>query len=322
MLNKLKSKYEQYLAANKFKGNPPMLYESMNYIMNIGGKRVRPILTLLGAKVSGGKLEAALPVAHALEVFHNFTLAHDDIMDDAPTRRGKPSLHVKENTATAILAGDNMMITAFDIILNADLPNKTAILETLTNTAREVCEGQQMDMDFEKINHVTIEQYIEMIRLKTAVLLGCCLQCGSISANAPQSTYKLLYSFGVNIGIAFQIMDDYLDLYGNSELTGKRTGGDILAAKKTALFNLAWSNANQLQREKLELWFDKTKTDEDTRLANTSRLFDELNIQQRCKTLMEERFSSAKELLVNSTLNKSDYQDLLDLVEFLRSREE
>ncbi|MCO6494970.1 MAG: polyprenyl synthetase family protein [Bacteroidetes bacterium] len=319
MLESIKEKYEQYLSGNHFAGKPEKLYDSMNYIMSIGGKRIRPILTLLGAKIAGGEMDKALPLAHAMEVFHNFTLVHDDIMDEAPTRRGKSTLHIKENTATAILTGDNMVIASFDIILQTELPNKIQILKTLTQTAKEVCEGQQMDMDFEKMTHVGLEQYIEMIRLKTAVLLGCCLKCGSLSADASLEISETLYDFGVNTGIAFQIMDDYLDCYGNPELTGKQLGGDILSAKKTALYNLAWDKADTEQRQNLSEWFNKTQTNEGERLQHTMQLFEELGIARSGKDLMELYFSKAKDLLEKSTI--TNYQPLLEMINFLRSRE-
>lgn len=321
MLQSIKSEYEQYLSENTFHGVPPKLYASMNYIMAIGGKRLRPILTLLGAEISGGDLAKAMPVAHAMEVFHNFTLVHDDIMDEAPTRRGKTSLHIKENIATAILAGDNMVIASYDIILKADVPNKIQILENLSQTAREVCEGQQMDMDFEKLPSVSSEHYIEMIRLKTAVLLGCCLKCGSLSANASPLIANTLYHFGVNIGIAFQIMDDYLDAFGKPELTGKQLGGDILTAKKTALYNLAWENANSEQKTQLALWYDKSKTDGQSRLHQTMQLFGELKIEEAGQELMENYFTKAKEVLISSTIPASQYSPLKEMIDLLRMRE-
>lgn len=320
MLDQLKTQYETYLQKNPFSGNPSTLYDSMNYIMQLGGKRIRPILTLLGAKVVGGNTATAMPIAHALEVFHNFTLVHDDIMDKAPTRRGKQTLHIKENTATAILAGDNMLVAAYVIVLNSKLENKDIILEMLSQTAREICEGQQLDMDFENMDYVRLESYIHMISLKTAVLLGCCLKCGSLTVKNNPQINDALYNFGVNAGIAFQIMDDYLDAFGDTNLTGKQTGGDIIAAKKTALFNLAYEKASTDQRKNLLIWFDTQQTKAETRLQNTLFLFQELATAQAASELMEEYFNKAYTALENSGLVESNKEDLHQVIEFLRGR--
>jgi geranylgeranyl diphosphate synthase type II len=318
MLDTLKNDYEDYLNANQFVGNPARLYDSMNYIMQLGGKRIRPILTILGAEICGGSRQKALPVAHAIEVFHNFTLVHDDIMDEAPTRRSQPSLHLKENMATAILAGDNMMITAYDLIMQSDIEEKLPILKIFSQTAREICEGQQMDMDFEKEEHVGLERYLEMIRLKTAVLLGCCLKCGSLVAEAKSDIAQKLYEFGVNIGIAFQIMDDLLDAFGNPEITGKQPGGDILAGKKTALFNLAMQDGNSENIQNLKLWFDKSKTSSDVRLQHTMNLFTELGVAQKANKLMQFYFDKAN--LALEGLENINTNPLLLLIEFLKNR--
>jgi len=320
MLDQLKSQYETYLEKNSFKGNPTKLYDSMNYIMQLGGKRIRSILTLLGAKVAGGEITSALPIAHALEVFHNFTLVHDDIMDKAPTRRGKETLHIKENIATAILAGDNMLIAAYDIVLKSEVKNKDEILEILSQTAREICEGQQLDMDFEDHDFVGLETYIEMIRLKTAVLLGCCLKCGSLSAQNNSQINDALYNFGMNAGIAFQIMDDYLDAFGDPKLTGKQTGGDIIAGKKTALFNLAYEKATKEEKSKLLTWFDFKQSNAQIRLENTLQLFHSLGIAQVATELMESYFNKSKEALLNSTLSNEKTNQVLKVITYLRGR--
>ena len=208
----------------------------MNYIMELGGKRVRPLLALLGAEACGGNPENALLWAHSVEVFHNFTLVHDDIMDNAPTRRGKPTVHEKWGIAEGILSGDNMLIAVYEGLLHSDYPQKMELLQLLSKTAREVCEGQQLDMDSATKNTVTEAEYLEMIRLKTAVLLGCSLQGGGICAGTDGNVQKRLYDFAINMGLCFQLNDDWLDAFGDPELTGKVAGGDIAEGKKTWLY--------------------------------------------------------------------------------------
>ena len=205
----------------------------MNYIMELGGKRVRPLLALLGAEACGGRPEDALLWAHSVEVFHNFTLVHDDIMDNAPTRRGMPTVHEKWGIAEGILSGDNMLIAVYEGLLHSDYLQKTQLLQLLSKTAREVCEGQQLDMDSAVKSQVTEADYLEMIRLKTAVLLGCSLQGGGMCAGASAEVQQLLYDFAILLGLSFQLQDDWLDAFGNPEQTGKMAGGDIAEGKKT-----------------------------------------------------------------------------------------
>lgn len=319
MLEALKIQYETYLNKHPFAGNPARLYESMNYIMQIGGKRFRPILTLIGAEIAGGNSLQALQVAHAVEIFHNFTLVHDDIMDQAPTRRNQATLHLKEDTPTAILAGDNMMIASFDIILQSNLKFKFDILQTLSQAGREICEGQQFDMDFEKLKTVSLSDYIEMIRLKTAVLLGCSLKCGALTAEANSQMCDALYNFGMFAGIGFQIMDDYLDAFGNPELTGKQAGGDLLAAKKTALFILAYDKINDTEKQQLVSWFD-ILYDPQQRKKHTLQLFDTYQIGNECKQLMQAYFDKAKQAIQQVSLTPTQMKPLDDLLHFLGVR--
>lgn len=235
-LQNLSELYADFLAKNQFTGSPETLYTPMNYMMNLGGKRVRPLLALMGADACGGSAEEALHWAHSLEVFHNFTLVHDDIMDNAPTRRGKATVHEKWGIAEGILSGDNMLISVYEGLLNTAYPHKLLLLKLLSKTAREVCEGQQLDMDSATKENVTEEEYLEMIRLKTAVLLGCSIQGGGICAGAPEKVQQLLYDFAINLGLCFQLKDDWLDAFGNPEQTGKMAGGDIAEGKKTWLY--------------------------------------------------------------------------------------
>ena len=228
--------YSEFLSQNAFVGEPNNLYEPMKYIMELGGKRIRPILCLVGAEACGGQVQGALPIAHAMEVFHNFSLVHDDIMDRADQRRGLPTVHKKWNEPTAILAGDNLLVKAYESILSFSGNGKNEILTLFSKTATEVCEGQQDDMDFAERNEVSEVHYLNMIQKKTAVLLGCSLASGAIVAGASGSIIQKMYDFAIAIGMSFQMMDDYLDAFGASENIGKVSGGDIMEGKKTWLY--------------------------------------------------------------------------------------
>ena len=233
---KLHNLYVDYLHQNAFSGAPNNLYEPMRYIMELGGKRIRPILCMTGAEACGGEAEHAIAVAHAMEVFHNFSLVHDDIMDRADQRRGLPTVHKKWNEPTAILAGDNLLVKAYESILAFQGQGKDAILRLFSRTAAQVCEGQQDDMDFAERNEVSESEYLQMIQNKTAVLLGCSLASGALVANAEDKIVQGLYDFAIAIGMSFQMMDDYLDAFGDASKTGKVSGGDIMEGKKTWLY--------------------------------------------------------------------------------------
>jgi geranylgeranyl diphosphate synthase, type II len=232
----LQDHYINYLAGHPFKGNPLNLYDPMNYILSLGGKRVRPLLALIGNKVGGGSIDHALPIAHLVEVFHNFSLVHDDIMDRADVRRGQPTVHIKWDMPTAILSGDNLLVKTFEIWRDYEGPCKDEILNCYLKTATEVCEGQQKDMDLaQRSGDVSEEDYLEMIREKTAVLLGASLKMGFLSSGAPKEHADVFYDFAVQTGMSFQLMDDYLDTFGTEEKIGKKQGGDILEGKNTWL---------------------------------------------------------------------------------------
>lgn len=233
---KLHNLYVDYLHQNAFSGAPNNLYEPMRYIMELGGKRIRPILCMTGAEACGSEAEHAIEVAHAMEVFHNFSLVHDDIMDRADQRRGLPTVHKKWNEPTAILAGDNLLVKAYESILAFQGEGKDAILRLFSRTAAQVCEGQQDDMDFAERNEVSEAEYLQMIQNKTAVLLGCSLASGALVTNAEDKIVQGLYDFAIAIGMSFQMMDDYLDAFGDASKTGKVSGGDIMEGKKTWLY--------------------------------------------------------------------------------------
>lgn len=234
-LKELTGFVEKSVSGYRFPQKPQNLYEPLSYFLSLGGKRLRPVLTLIGAAMFDVSKEESIHAALAVEFFHNFSLIHDDIMDKAPVRRGKPTVHEKWNEHIAILSGDVLYTEAFRQLTNYPDGRLPKLLELFSRTAIEVCEGQQLDMDFENMETVSKAEYIEMIRLKTSVLVGCALEMGAILGNADQISRKAIYDFGVELGIAFQIQDDLLDLYGDPETFGKQIGGDVLANKKTLL---------------------------------------------------------------------------------------
>ena len=237
-MNSINHYREEFLAHLKTSiavKEPRNLYEPIDYILQLGGKRLRPVLTLIAADLFGGDYHKALPAAAAVEVFHNFSLVHDDIMDNASLRRGKATVHQKWNSNIAILSGDAMLICAYRLLESYPPDTFAALVKLFSKTALEVCEGQQWDMDFETQAQVSIPQYLQMIRYKTAVLVGAALQMGAVIAGASIENQRLIYDFGVAIGLAFQLQDDYLDTFGD-EAFGKKIGGDILENKKTILY--------------------------------------------------------------------------------------
>ncbi len=246
--------FEDYILQYRFHGEPASLYEPANYIMQLGGKRLRPLMVLMACEAFSGSYEKALPGAMAIEVLHNFTLMHDDIMDAAPLRRGKPTVHKKWDQTTAILSGDMMMFQS--IMMLEKIPEHifSDALKIFNKTAIEICEGQQLDMIFEKKTEVQIHEYLNMIALKTSVLLGCSFYLGAIIGGASKEDANALYDFGKNIGIAFQLHDDILDAFSDDEAFGKQIGGDIIANKKTYLLITALQNADEQQKRTLENW--------------------------------------------------------------------
>jgi len=262
---------------------PSLLYDPISYTLSNGGKRMRPLLVLMGCKVFSEDISQALHPAIGIEVFHNFTLLHDDIMDNAPIRRGKPAVHSKWNSNIAILSGDAMMILAYQELCKTDPSVLPQILEVFNKTALEVCEGQQLDMDFETSENVSIADYLNMIRLKTAVVLGGGLQVGAIIAKADSQQANLLYQFGLNTGIAFQLQDDILDVYGESHKVGKQKGGDIIASKKTFLLLKAMELAKGEEAKSLKKWL--ASNSESEKVKAVTEIYNRLGI----RTLAEEQ---------------------------------
>ncbi|ARV15255.1 polyprenyl synthetase family protein [Polaribacter sp. SA4-12] len=285
-----------YLESKKWVNEPKNLYEPIDYIIKLGGKRMRPILTLMAADIFSGGYEKAMPAALAVEVFHNFTLIHDDIMDDAPLRRGKETVHEKWDINTGILSGDAMLILAYQYFENYEPVVFQKLAQLFSKTALEVCDGQQLDVDFETRNDVTIEEYINMIRLKTSVLVAAALKMGAIVAETSEEHANLIYDFGLNLGLAFQLQDDYLDTFGDPKTFGKQVGGDIIENKKTYLYLKSLEVANELDRGKLQFFYNQKLKDNSIKITEVTRIF-EVNdipvlIKEQIKNYTDKAFST------------------------------
>ncbi len=317
-LNSYISFIEKELSLFNVPNSPHNLYDPIRYFLNLGGKRIRPILTLLGTELFNYSKEDAVSAALSVEVFHNFSLIHDDIMDQAPLRRNQATVHVKWNVNNAILSGDVMLVKAYELLSKQKKEHVPQLLMAFNQMAIEVCEGQQMDMDFELRNDVSITEYIEMIRLKTAVLLGCALKMGAIIANASITDVEYLDAFGQHIGIAFQIQDDILDLYADPLKFGKQVGGDVIANKKTLLNLKAHEIANASQIRELNAL--SIETDVTYKINRSKELFDSIGARQACEAVMSEHFEMAMCAFNKIAAASEQKQSLIDLVDFLMVR--
>jgi geranylgeranyl diphosphate synthase, type II len=284
---------EAEISRIKLGSNPPELYEPIRYALESGGKRIRPALVLASCNLFRNDIEIAITTALAIEVFHNFTLLHDDIMDKADLRRNRPAVHKKWNENVAILCGDAMMIKAYDLIAKAPVESLPKILDLFNQTAAEVCEGQQLDMNFEKRMDVTETEYLEMIRLKTSVLVAASLKMGAFCANASQFSANKLYEFGLNLGLAFQLQDDYLDTFGNPDKFGKKIGGDIVANKKTYMLIKSLDMAKGETREKLISLLSENTIDEIIKINSVVDIYYKLNIKELVKKKMDDYYRLA-----------------------------
>ncbi|MBJ6117613.1 polyprenyl synthetase family protein [Pontibacter sp. BT310] len=293
-INILSERLNHTLSTLRYGEQPSELYEPIRYIMALGGKRIRPMLVLLSAKMFDDDIEKALLPAAGVEVFHNFTLMHDDIMDKAPLRRGQQTVHEKWNANIAILSGDVMLVRAYELMAKAEPDKLGRVLQLFSKTAAEVCEGQQLDMNFEQRTEVSIPEYIQMITLKTAVLVGFSLELGAILQGAPDTDAEHLKAFGDNIGIAFQLRDDLLDVYGDKDKFGKQVGGDILSDKKTFLMLTALEQANPEQLQTIVSWRDKTQeTIAEAKVQAITKVYDQLNIRQQTEQQIDLYFKEA-----------------------------
>lgn len=291
------SMVNEFLANLPYERKPKSLYEPIRYVLSMGGKRIRPTLMLLGYNLFKDNPEKILKNAVALETYHNYTLLHDDLMDNADLRRGHETVHKKWDANTAILSGDSMLVLAYERMAQCDEKHLAKVLKLFTSTALEIGEGQQFDMEFENRNDVKEEEYIEMIRLKTSVLLACALKMGAILADASDEDAENLYKFGEQIGLAFQLQDDYLDVYGDTKVFGKEIGGDITSNKKTYMLINAFNHANDAQRAELQKWVNAKDFDRKEKVAAVTRLYNEIGIDKLAQDKIAYYFEQSKKYL-------------------------
>jgi len=276
-----------YLSEKTIQKEPKGLYDPIIYILNLGGKRLRPVLVLMTTEIFGGSYQKSLDAALAIEVFHNFSLVHDDIMDDAPLRRGKETVHEKWDINTGILSGDAMLINAYQLFENYEGTTFKQLIQLFSKTAIEVCEGQQYDVDFETRDDVSIDEYLKMITYKTAVLVAAAMQMGAIIARADEDCIAAVYDFGRLLGVAFQLQDDYLDVYGDPETFGKQVGGDIIENKKTFLYIEAVRNANENTKKQLEGLYSLNPEDPSEKIHTVKRIFEITGAKEKTRVEIE-----------------------------------
>jgi geranylgeranyl diphosphate synthase type II len=300
---------------------PSSLYDPIKYTLDLGGKRMRPLLTLIACDLFDGNVSEAIKPALGLELFHNFTLLHDDIMDKAPLRRNQPTVHKKWNSDIAILSGDTMFVQSFQFVMQSPLISLKQVLDVFTKTAIEVCEGQQMDMDFENQSNVSIHQYIKMIGLKTSVLLAGSMKIGAIIGGARDEDAAHIYDFGKNLGIAFQLQDDILDVFGSSDKVGKQTGGDIVSNKKTYLLLKAMDMADRYKKEELQLWMHTTDVDPVEKVASVKAIYEYLGVKALAETEMQKFYEKSLLHLNEIPCNQNKKDQLKLFAENLMQRE-
>ena len=313
---------EENLLSAVDRSSPEELYSPVRYMLSLGGKRLRPVLLLMSNEMIGGDFQRALPAALAVEMFHNFTLLHDDIMDKAPTRRAQQTVHEKWNSDTAILSGDALFVQSMRELMKCYERSRNEVFNLFLRTALEVCEGQQLDMNFEVRNDVSIEEYIFMIRLKTAVLIAASLQMGSLIAEAEKEEQERFYSFGENIGIAFQLHDDLLDMYGDNKKTGKQTGGDIVASKKTFLLIKAMELSDEAHKSELKHLLANKQLLPEIKIKAVKNIFDRLNVKQYAEQLIDKYFSRAFSELDEIKVEEERKRILREYILNIRKRED
>ena len=314
----LSDKFNEYFSTRHFPVKPASLYDPADYFLRLGGKRVRPVISLMANELFGEISEDAYAVATAIELFHNFTLIHDDIMDKAPLRRGMQTVHEKYNESTALLAGDVMLVVAYDYLNKIDRHYLPRIIQLFNKTAKEVCEGQQLDMDFEQRQSVAYDDYIEMIALKTSVLIAASLQMGAVLGGAGVGNQERLYAFGKNLGIAFQVQDDYLDAFGDPSKFGKQVGGDILANKKTFLMIHALEAGSSSQVRELTDMMHSNPPDKVKRVLS---IFHDCGVDKWAVDLKEKYINTAFEHLEDAAIVSVRKQPLQKLAQFLVQRD-
>lgn len=295
--DKLLKLVNQALETGRFNDTPVELYDPIVYTMGLGGKRIRPVMVLLACDLFGGELAKAMPAAVGIEIFHNFTLLHDDIMDKAPIRRGKETVYQKWNTNVAILSGDTMFAKAYEYFLELDSPRLKEVLSVFTQAAIDVCEGQQWDMNFESQEKVSLDDYLSMIRLKTAALTGASLKIGAVLAGADAADATHLEAFGQNLGIAFQLQDDLLDVFGDEKKFGKKTGNDIATNKKTYLYLKAFEQAKGFTRDRLTYFFVNATLDPESKIKAVTEIYTKLHVKAATEKEMDTYYRKALEHL-------------------------
>ena len=320
-MNKYIDVIEEHLSSFNFGDEPGELYEPIRYILSLGGKRLRPVLALMSCEMFDEDFSKAIYPALGVEVFHNFTLLHDDIMDNAPVRRGQKTVHEKWNENVAILSGDVMLVKAYDLFLKSTHGDLAGIISKFNKCATEVCEGQQYDMNFESRAFVSEAEYLQMIKLKTAVLLGFSVELGAIIGGANASVAEKLYDFGVNIGIGFQLKDDLLDIYADSTKFGKQTGGDIISNKKTYLLIKALELSHGAEKQRLHHWLGETDFDPKEKVREVVSIYDNLGIKALAEQKMNEFFDTGLEILGSLPIAKDKINPLNDLALQLIDRE-
>lgn len=316
--NALSEKFESRFNKRHFPEHPQKLYDAAQHLLTLKGKRIRPVLCLMASELFGPVSEDAFYAANAIELFHNFTLVHDDIMDRAPIRRGHPTVHQKFGSDTALLAGDVMLIQAYEYLNKIDTALLPKVISLFNATAKKVCEGQQLDMEFEKREHISIEAYVDMIGLKTSVLLAASLQMGSILGGAGLANQEFLYDFGKNLGIAFQIQDDYLDAFGDPEKFGKQRGGDILANKKTFLLLRALEAADSGQLKKLN---ELLQSDGEQKIQPVLEIYQSCGVDQWARELKKQYQQNALKALEEVAVMSRRKQPLMSLASALLDRQ-
>jgi len=313
--------FENNLHTESFISDPIKLYEPIQYSLSLPAKRLRPVLCLLCSDMYGGDISKSIPAAVAIEIFHNFTLVHDDIMDNSPLRRGMPTVYKKWDTNIAILSGDVMFAKAYEYVAKIDVPNLKPILDIFTQTAIKVCEGQQYDVDYEKMNNITIKDYFKMIELKTAVLIGAAMQIGSIIASVSEAQAKLMYDIGVKMGLVFQLQDDLLDMFSDESVFGKKIGTDIIAGKKTILFLKTLELLSHGEREEFYVYYTGQHHNADEKIEYVKKVYEKLDIKKHVVSLMNELHQEFLHLLNQSEGSKEQLNVLTDFAETLLVRE-
>lgn len=311
---------EEIFSNEQFIAEPRELYEPIDYTLRLGGKRIRPTLLLAANAMFGGEITAARDAALGIETFHNFTLLHDDLMDRSPLRRGKPTVYTKWGDNTAILSGDTMFALAWRYFLRQPSPRLQEILQCFNETAIEVCEGQQKDMNFERRGDVSIDEYMDMIRQKTAVLLAGALKIGALYAGAPEEDVRTLYDFGLHLGLAFQLQDDLLDGYGDTAVFGKKTGQDIRDNKKTFLPLTAETLCSDAQRDELHKLFSGSETDEEEKVRRVMAIYDAVNLRSKIENGIDKEFVAAVTCLNSIHVDETLKLPLRELMETLKGR--